>query len=131
VPYSVGKYIAQRYHSAAVGKTSAKNQNRFGRDEHGELVLGFIAGIAPTVGSGAATKINGDLRNAGNFTRPLFDVVWYAAHSTNGDHILDYLEPFFASATSKVKGWFCASKDAQQAIRDYGFLTTRECGLGT
>ncbi len=132
VPYSVGKYIAQRYHSAAVGKTPTAKQNKFGRNEHGDLVLGSIGGVAPTVGIGTATKININLRKAGNFTRPLFDVVWYAAHSKNGDHIPSYLEPFFAAATGvKVKGWFCANTEAQHAIENYGFLTTRECGLGT
>jgi hypothetical protein len=132
VPYSVGKYIAQRYHSAAVGKTPSSKQNKFGRDEHGSLVLGSIAGIAPIVGTGAATKINANIRKAGSFTRPLYDVVWFAKRSTNGDHIPSYLEPFIAAAAGvKVKGWFCANKEAQQAIANYGFLTTRECGLGT
>ncbi|MGO8961515.1 MAG: hypothetical protein ACLQFR_29710 [Streptosporangiaceae bacterium] len=132
VPYSVGKYIAQRYHSAAVGKNPTAKQNKFGRDEHGDLVLGSIGGIAPTSGTGTATKININIRNAGNFTRPLFDVVWYAAKSTNGDHIPNYLEPFFAAATGvKIKGWFCANQQAKQAIENYGFLTTRECGFGT
>lgn len=132
VPYSVGKYIAQRYHSAAVGKNPTGKQNKFGRDEHGSLVLGAIHGIAPTVGTGTGTKINVNLHKAGNFTRPLYDVVWYAKSSKNGDHIPNYLEPFLAAATGvKVKGWFCADKEAQQAIADYGFLTTRECGLGT
>jgi ABC-type phosphate transport system substrate-binding protein len=132
VPYSIGKYIAQRYHSAAVGKTPKGKQNRFGRDEHGKLVLGAIAKIAPTVGTGTATKIDVNLRKAGDFLRPLYDVVWYAKRSVNGDHIPTYLEPFIAAATGvKIKGWFCANKEAQQAIADYGFLTTRECGLGT
>jgi ABC-type phosphate transport system substrate-binding protein len=132
VPYSVGKYIAQRYHSAAVGKAPTGTQNKFGRDEHGALVLGSIGGIAPTVGTGAATKINSSLRKAGNFTRPLYDVVWFAVHSKNNDHIPTYLEPFFAAATGvTVKGWFCANSQAQKSIESYGFLTTRECGLGT
>ena len=132
VPYSVGKYIAQRYHSAAIGKTPNAKQNRFGRDEHGDLVLGSVSGFAPTVGTGTATKININIRKAGNFIRPLFDVVWYAVHSKNGDHIPSNLEPFFAAARGvKIKGWFCANPEAQHAIESYGFLTSRECGFGT
>ena len=136
VPYSVGKYIAQRYHSAKPGKKPGKNQNLFGADEHGHLVFGKVAGIAATVGTGTATKINKKLEKAGgvNLTRPLYDVVWYAKGTASSDHdgIPTYLEQFFAPARGvKVKGWFCANKQAQKDIVNYGFLTTPECGLGT
>lgn len=137
VPYSIGKYIAQRYHSAAPGKKPTKSQNTFGADEHGSLVLGSVNGVAPTVGSGTSTKINAALNDSNgkagaNFTRPIYDVVWYSVKSTDGDHIPNYLEPFFAPASGvKVKGWFCANKAAKQAIASYGFLTTPECGFAT
>jgi ABC-type phosphate transport system substrate-binding protein len=132
VPYSVGKYIAQRYHSPKPGKKPTKTQNRFGTDEHGHLVLGSIGGISPTVGTGTATKINLNLKKAGNFTRPIYDVVWFAAHTKDHDFIPNYLEPFFAAAKGvTVKGWFCASKVAKKAIASYGFLTTPECGFGS
>jgi ABC-type phosphate transport system substrate-binding protein len=87
VPYSVGKYIAQRFHSALPGKKPGKNQNLFGADEHGDLVLGEVAGVAATAGSGTATKINKGLEKAGgvNLTRPLYDVVWYARGSASSD----------------------------------------------
>jgi ABC-type phosphate transport system substrate-binding protein len=135
VPYSVGKYIAQRYHSALPGKKPGKNQNLFGSDEHGHLVLGKVAGVAATVGTGTATKINKGLEKAGgvNLTRPLYDVIWFAKGkaSSDKDGIPTYLEQFFAPARGvKVKGWFCANKQAQKDIVSYGFLTTPECGFG-
>jgi len=134
VPYSVGKYIAQVHHDAKCGRKPTKSQNAFGCDQHGHLQLGKLnlgsAGIqAATVGSGSQTRINSKLGET--FLRPLYDVVWYATRSTNGDHIPNRLEPFFASAKSKVKGWFCANKQAQQAVVNYGFLTTRLCGFGS
>ncbi len=135
VPYSVGKYIAQRYHSALPGKNPTSKQNKFGRDERGALVLGEIAGVPATKGTGANTEINTGLATAGgaNFTRLLYDVVWYANGnaSSDKDGIPSSVEPFFAPAKGvKVPGWFCANKEAQQAIKDYGFLTTPACGLG-
>jgi hypothetical protein len=134
VPYSVGKYIAQVHHDAKCGKKPTRTQNAFGCDEHGNLQLGALnlgtGGIKQaTVGSGSKTKINASL--PATFLRPLYDVVWYATASTNRDHIPNRLEPFFASATKKVKGWFCANKQAQQAIVNYGFLTTKLCGFGS
>jgi ABC-type phosphate transport system substrate-binding protein len=136
VPYSVGKYIAERYHSAKIGHKPTKRQNTFGRDEHGSLVLGSINGVAATVGSGVNTKINSELSDSQKlgavFTRPIYDIVWYATKSTDGDHIPNNLERFFAPASHvKVKGWFCANKEALHAIEDYGFLTTQLCGLAS
>lgn len=133
VPISIGKYIAERYHSAALGKSPSKTQNKFGRDEVGSLVLGGINGRTATTGSGLTTKIDTrlDEGNLGDFLRPIYDVVLYATSSKNGDHIPNYLEPFLASATAKVKGWFCSNKEAKQAIENYGFLITPECGFGS
>jgi hypothetical protein len=135
VPFSVGKYIAQRYHSAAPGKNPGKNQNKFGHNDVGHLVLGVVDGIAATTGTGVHTIINKKLENAGgtNLTRSLYDVVWYAHGNASSDHdgIPTSLERFFAPASRvKVKGWFCSNKEAQQAIVNYGFLKTVECGLG-
>jgi ABC-type phosphate transport system substrate-binding protein len=133
IPFSVGKYIAQADHSAKPGKRPARSQNTFGRDEHGHLVLGSIDGQAPTTGTGARTTINAKgfaKAGAGAFMRPLYDIVWYATKSINGDHIPGRLEPFFAAAIGvRVKGWFCSNKTAKQAIEDYGFLVSPECGF--
>ncbi len=136
VPISVGKYIAQRFHSAAIGKKPGKNQNKFGRNEVGHLVLGAVDGVAATTGTGAHTTINKKLENVDgtNLTRAIYDVVWFAHGNASSDHdgIPTYLERFFAPASRvKVKGWFCSNKEAQQAIVSYGFLKTLECGLGT
>ena len=94
-----------------------------------QLQLGQINATPPTVGSGKSTEIN--IGFDGVFLRPIYDVVWYAVHSKDGDHIPDYLEPFFARAHAKVKGWFCSNKTAQKAITDYGFLTVPTCGFGS
>lgn len=133
VPISVGKYIAQAYHSAAPGKKPTKTQNKFGHNDVGKLVLGSISGVAATVGKGTKTKINASLKSAGgiDFLRDIYDVLWYATSSKNSDHIASNLEPFFASAHAKVKGWFCSNKTAQTAIADYGFLTVPTCGFGS
>src|SRR5262249_46639580 len=75
VPYSVGKYIAQRYHDAAVGKKPTRKQNEFGRNEHGKLLLGKISHVSPTTGTGSKTEINAKF--GALFLRPLYDVVWW------------------------------------------------------
>jgi ABC-type phosphate transport system substrate-binding protein len=133
IPFSVGKYIAQAHHSAGLGKRPSKKQNTFGRNEVGHLVLGGIDGQSPTTGSGVKTTINAKgfaKAGSGAFMRPLYDIVWYATKSVNGDHIPNRLEPFFAAAIGvKVKGWFCSNKTAKQAIEDYGFLVSPECGF--
>jgi ABC-type phosphate transport system substrate-binding protein len=125
-PYSVGKYIAQRYHDAACGKKPTKNQNRFGCNQHGKLVLGKLGGQSPTTAPG--TQINAKFNPT--FLRPLYDVVFWAGTK---DNIPSRLEPIFASATIRhsPKGWFCSSKAAKQAIVNYGFLVTPLCGLGS
>jgi ABC-type phosphate transport system substrate-binding protein len=126
VPYSVGKYIAQVHHDAACGKKPTKSQNAFGCDEHGKLVLGKINKTAPTVGTGANTKINAKFPVA--FLRPLYDVVFWAK---TADNIPTRLQPIFAAAHAKVPGWFCANKTATKAIASYGFLTSPLCGFGS
>jgi ABC-type phosphate transport system substrate-binding protein len=134
VPISVGKYIAQAYHSAAYGKKPTKKQNKFGHNDVGHLVLGSINGVAATVGKSTSTKINTKLNETSHgidFLRPIYDVLWYATSSKNNDHIASNLESFFASAHAKVKGWFCSSKAAKAAIVDYGFLTVPTCGFGS
>jgi hypothetical protein len=129
VPISVGKFIAQGFHSAKFGHKPTKSQNQFGCDQDGSLQLGQVNATVPTVGSGKSTEIN--IGFDGVFMRPIYDVVWYAVHSKNGDHIPNSLEPFFASAHAKVKGWFCTNKQAQAAISNYRFLTVPTCGFGS
>ncbi len=125
-PYSVADYIAQRYHSAACGKKPTASQNKFGCDVHGTLKLNSINGSRPTVGSGAKQTINPGF--SPTFVRTVYDVVRYS--TATSDHIPASLEPFFASAQAKVKGWFCTTKTARADIADYGFLPSPLCGRG-
>jgi ABC-type phosphate transport system substrate-binding protein len=123
-PYSVADYIAQVFHSPACGHRPKRGQNGFGCDNHGTLKLNSINGTSPTVGRGARTTINPLFSVA--FQRFIYDVVRYSAGTP--DHIPANLEPFIASASAKVKGWFCTAKTARTAIINYGFLTTPLCG---
>jgi ABC-type phosphate transport system substrate-binding protein len=137
VPFSVGKWVAQAYHSAKcndaectpvsdkICDAGSGGTNAFGCDVNGVLGVNSINGTAPTVGSGDSTTINPSFSSA--FIRPLFDVVRYS--TSTPDNIPAYLEPFFASATAAVKGYVCT--DPGSAIQDYGFLTTPLCGLGS
>lgn len=119
-PYSVGAYIAAVFHSSGKGK------NLFGTDDHGTMMLREINGTAPTAGKGAKTTINP--RFTPDFIRTLYDVVRWAS---TPDNIPAYLEPLFASARAKVKGWICSSKTGQKDVTDYGFLNTPFCGSGS
>jgi ABC-type phosphate transport system substrate-binding protein len=125
-PFSVGKYIAQKFHSAACGKKPTKTQNAFGCNQIGNLVLRKVNGTAPTKGTGAGTVINASFAPA--FQRIVYDVVPYA--TATKDHIPARLERFFASSHAKTKGWFCGTQ-ARKILINYGFLPTVECGIGS
>src|SRR5215831_670084 len=82
-PFSVGKWIAQKFHSASCGTvtqcfanethcTPTGTQNMFGCNLHGSMVLNHINGTSPTVGTGQSTVIN--KRFTAGFTRVLFEV---------------------------------------------------------
>jgi ABC-type phosphate transport system substrate-binding protein len=132
VPISVGKYIAQAFHSPLPGHKPSAKQNQFGSDQVGNLVLGSVNGVVPTVGHGPNTLINVKLDETSqklDLLRPIYDVVWYST-STPG-HIPAYLEPFLNPAHAKIKGWFCSSPVAQRDIKDYGFLLAPTCGFGS
>src|SRR5215472_2050659 len=132
-PYSVGKFIAEKFHSAkclnatCTGSPACKptkTQNKFGCDEHGSMVLRNINGTKPTTGSGAKTVINSHF--SPNFIRTVFVVVRWAK---TADNIPAYLDKFFAS--SKRHGWVCSDKTAHQDLINYGFLPTPFCGTGS
>jgi hypothetical protein len=140
IPYSVGDYIDQKYHSApcltpactASGNGSpcprVQGMNRYGCDVHGTMALGEIDGIAPTTGSGPATEINRAFPAV--FTQPLYEVVPYDPRTS--DHIpgpepgapggVD-LESIFGAS-----GWVCTSPTARQDIQAYGFMNLPNCG---
>lgn len=135
IGYSIGKYIAEKFHSAKCFNTActavngkvckpAAGQNRFGCDTHGTMVLHKINGLTPTTGTGSSTKLN--LKFAPNFIRTIFDVVRYAKA---GDHIPSSLDKIFGS--SSRGGWACASATAKNDLTNYGFLPTPFCGTGS
>jgi ABC-type phosphate transport system substrate-binding protein len=133
VPYSVGKYIAQVFHSAKCLNASCtgspackptKAQNRFGCDAHGNFVLHQINGSKPTVGTGTNTLINP--KYTPKFLLALSVVVRWA---NTPDNIPKYLDRFFGSASRH--GWICSSTTAAQDIHNYGDLTTPFCGTGS
>jgi len=134
-PYSIGKYIAEKFHSAkclnkgctpikGVTCHPSKTQNRFGCDTHGNMLLREINGTAPTTGTGSKTVINPHF--SANFVRTVYAVVRWASTK---DHIPAYLDGFFGSASRK--GWICGSKTAHADLISYGFLPTPFCGTGS
>jgi ABC-type phosphate transport system substrate-binding protein len=126
VPYSVAKYLTQVYRSNSCTGPKKSGKVQFGCDEHGDLKLNGINGTAPTVGKGAKQTINPKF--SPDFINTIYDVVRWANTS---DNIPAYLEPLFASAHAKTKGWLCTSKVAQTDVAQYGFLSTPFCGAGS
>lgn len=126
VPYSVAKYLSQRYHSAQCGKKPTSKQNRFGCDQHGSFVLNDVNGTAPTVGTGSGQTINP--RFSASYINVIYDVVRWAS---TPDGIPAYLERFFAAKFARHPGWVCTSKKAKQDLINYGFLPTPLCGTGS
>src|SRR5215472_1587390 len=132
-PYSIGKFIAEKFHSAkclnatCTGSPACKptkTQNRFGCDTHGSMVLRNINGTKPTTGTGTSTVINSHF--SANFIRTVFDVVRFAS---TPDNIPKYLDKFFGSA--RRGGWACSNSIAHQDLINYGFLPTPFCGTGS
>jgi ABC-type phosphate transport system substrate-binding protein len=103
VPYSVAKYIAQRYHSGA-------GQNDFGTDDHGTLKLLSLNGTKPTAGTAPNVKINANFSST--FQRIVYNVVRKAATT---DTIPGYLENIFGA-----HGYLCGH--SRITMQNYGFL---------
>jgi ABC-type phosphate transport system substrate-binding protein len=137
-PYSIGKFIAEKFHSAkCVNATCTgspachptKTQNRFGCDTHGNMVLRSINGTKPTTGTGLKTVINAHF--SAKFVRTVFIVVRWAS---TANHIPKYLQHFFAPKSTTagvVSGWTCSNATAHQDLINYGFLPTPFCGTGS
>ena len=132
-PYSIGKYIAEKFHSAKCINAACTGspachptatQNKFGCDTHGHMVLRNINGTKPTTGTGTKTVINSHF--SANYIRTVFVVVRWAK---TADNIPAYLDKFFASATRH--GWVCSNKTAHADLINYGFLPTPFCGTGS
>jgi ABC-type phosphate transport system substrate-binding protein len=116
--YSVGAYVAQKYHSAACGKAPKKGQNEFGCNTTGVLVPMPILGVQP-LSSGKVPTINPKFPS--NFWRTVYNVVNYTAGTPN--HMTTSLNAIFGRT-----GYMCTNAAAKTQIRDYGFVTTGLCG---
>jgi ABC-type phosphate transport system substrate-binding protein len=116
--YSIGAYVAQKYHSAACGKTPSKTQNKFGCNLTGYLTPMPISGVQPMTSAKVPT-INPKFPSG--FWRTIYNVVNYT--KATADHI-----PANVNALFGRTGYMCKNKAAQAEIRDYGFVTTALCG---
>jgi len=119
IPFSVGYWLAQAYHSAKclntactfVGGVTCKpkgTQNQYGCDLNGVLGLNDINGTNPVKGkvlNGPSTAVKGGFSAA--FVRTLSDVV------RGTKSIPTYLQQFLGP-----KGWYCTNP---ALIKDYGF----------
>jgi ABC-type phosphate transport system substrate-binding protein len=140
-PFSIGKYIAERFHSvkcansactpsaAGVTCTHKPGKNLFGCDTHGTMVLKQINGITPTTGTGASTVINSSF--PATFQRIVFEVVPFDPNTS--DHIPGAeagavggvnLEPLFGAS-----GFVCSNSAAKTDLKNYGFLVSPLCGV--
>jgi ABC-type phosphate transport system substrate-binding protein len=120
-PFSVGKWIAEKFHSASCGTTAqcfadptnchpTGSQNLFGCNTHGTMVLNKINGTAPTKGTGTSTVINPGF--TATFTRILFEVV-----NANQGTIPASLAKYFGPT-----GFTCTNATAKTDLKHYGFL---------
>jgi ABC-type phosphate transport system substrate-binding protein len=113
--YSVGAYVAQKYHSAACSaKKPAKGQNQFGCNQTGFLTVGKISGIAPIV----ANKINPKF--PATYWRTVYDVLRYSKGTPF--NMAKTVAPFFSRT-----GYLCSAK-AAPVIQSYGFVVDKACG---
>jgi ABC-type phosphate transport system substrate-binding protein len=140
-PFSIGKYIAERFHSATCFNSSCTpngsglrctpsgTQNLFGCNTHGTLVLKQINGVAPTTGTGQGTVINSAF--PATFQRTVFEVVPWDPNTA--DHIPGAeggapggvnLEPIFGAS-----GFVCTNTTAKADLKKYGFLSIPTCGI--
>jgi len=133
-PFSIGKWIAEKDHSAKcfntgctpnsngkVCNTGVNGTNLYGCNTHGTMVLKKINNSTPLVGTAPNQTINPNF--TARFQRTLFEVVKYSTTTT--DHIAGYLEPFFGHT-----GYVCSNATAQKDLTNYGFrMHTTTCGL--
>jgi ABC-type phosphate transport system substrate-binding protein len=112
--YSIGAYVAQKYHEAACGAKPTAKQNAFGCNLTGVLALGDINGFAPIV----ADKIN--LKFPSSYFRTIYNIVRY---DKNGPDNMSPAQARFFART----GYLCSAA-AKPVIADYGFIPTPFCG---
>jgi ABC-type phosphate transport system substrate-binding protein len=130
-PFSVGKYIAERFHSAkCLNSTCTPNsagqvckpagsQNLFSCDTHGTMNLNKVNNTAPTVPFPLTSTTKNPVINSkfsATFQRLLFDVVKFSTASGNVNHIAPSLAAVFGP-----KGWVCTNSKAITDLKNYGF----------
>jgi ABC-type phosphate transport system substrate-binding protein len=135
-PFSVGKYIAERYHSAKCFNTGctaatsgankglsckpASGQNLFGCDTHGTMVINKVNGTTPSVPFPLTNTSKNPVINkkfTATFQRLLFEVVPFSTAKGSVNHITSNLASFFGP-----KGYVCTNKAAIKDLTNYGFL---------
>jgi ABC-type phosphate transport system substrate-binding protein len=119
--WSIGAYVAQKYHSAACGKTPSKSQNTFGCNLTGYIVPEKISGVNP-LSSAKVPTINSKF--PASYWRTVYNVVKY--YTGTSDHLSPKDNHIFGSKSEK--GYICTNAAAQTTIRNYGFVTTGLCG---
>jgi ABC-type phosphate transport system substrate-binding protein len=139
-PYSIGKYIAEKFHSTTCNNstctpdsngnvcTPAAGKNLFGCNTHGTMVLKQINGVAPTTGAGTGTVINSSF--PATFQRIVFEVVPY--DPATSDHIPGATSPVGGvnlEAIFGASGFVCTNSTARADLKNYGFLVTPLCGV--
>jgi ABC-type phosphate transport system substrate-binding protein len=139
-PFSIGKYIAERFHSAtcfsascapnAAGLrcTPSGTQNLFGCNTRGTMILKKINGIAPTTGTGLGTVINSAF--PATYQRTIFNVVPFDPNTA--DHIPGATNPVGGVNLAPIfgaNGFLCKNTTAVNDLKKYGFLKIPTCGL--
>jgi len=110
VPFSVGAYVEQAFHSG-------KGLNKFGTNQVGVLGLNKINGIVPLSG-----KVINHAFALSPFGRTLYNIV----RTVSKTKIVPGLVKIFGSKAQK--GFLCSSPVAAKDITNYGFLTWPTCG---
>ena len=136
-PYSIGKYIAEKFHSTTCINSACTpdangnvcnpvaGKNLFGCNTHGTMVLKQINGVAPTTGTGSGTVINASF--PATFQRTVFEVVPY--DPATSDHIPGATSPVGGvnlEAIFGASGFGCTNTTD---LKNYGFLVTPLCGV--
>jgi ABC-type phosphate transport system substrate-binding protein len=119
--WSIGAYVAQKYHEAACGKTPTRAQNQFGCNLTGYTVPEKISGVNP-LSSAKVPTINPKF--PASYWRTVYNVVKY--YTGTSDHLSPKDNHIFGSKSEK--GYLCSNKSAQLLITDYGFVPTGLCG---
>jgi ABC-type phosphate transport system substrate-binding protein len=119
--WSIGAYVAQKYHDAACGKAPTKTQNQFGCNLTGFTVPEKISGVNPLT-SAKVPAINPSF--PASYWRTVYNVVKYWTGTK--DHLSPKDEHIFGARSEK--GYLCSNAAAQTTIKNYGFVPTGLCG---